>query len=312
MSLSSEGLGTTLGSTIVKSTVTASEPLIQLANAIDWQTLATLITPDLKRTERGCWWLGRRLYLRIHLAVMILQGLLKKTDRGIEQSVQQTPLYQVFCGFGIISKWHCPDHTKVEEFRNRLEPSTHKAIADHVVKLAVNLGFADPTWMDLDSTVQEANIAYPSDGSLMLKLAKKCKAVWEYLKSVGQPGLDKLGIDLKTIGAKAKEYFFLAKNATIDKRRSVFSAYHHLVKSQLRPMIKFCESLSVKDSKEMPWNIQLASRQIATHGWRLLLDIAHFIRTHHIKKASIGRCEGDPFGLFEPSGYVAVAFRDCD
>jgi hypothetical protein len=35
---------------------------------------------------------------------------------------------------------------------------------------ATELGFADPSAMDIDSTVQEANIAYPSDAHLMVKM----------------------------------------------------------------------------------------------------------------------------------------------
>jgi transposase, IS5 family len=284
MSICREGLATKSKSVSVKVVVKSSDLLIQLANAIDWQGMADLALPDLMKTRLGLWWLGRKLYVRIHLAMMILQALLKKTDRGIETAVCQTPVYQVFCGFGIIARWHCPDHSKIEEFRNRLLPETHKAIADHVVKLAVKLGFADPSWMDLDSTVQEANISYPSDAALMLKLAKKCHKVWEYFLSMGKRCMGKLSFDLTAIKKLSKEYFFLAKNVAIEKRRAIFRKYHHVVKKQLRAMIQFCEGLKLKN---LPWNIRQASHQIARHGWRLLLDIAHFIRTNHIKKNKI-------------------------
>jgi len=70
-----------------------------------------------------------------------------------------------FLRTGDNSSLEMPDHTKVEEFRNRLTPKTHQKIGVFVVKVAHELGFADPSWMDVDSTVQEANIAYPSDAS---------------------------------------------------------------------------------------------------------------------------------------------------
>jgi len=287
MSICREGLLTNLKTMSVKTLINDSDPLIRLGNAIDWQDMTEITLPDLKKTRLGFWWLGRKLYVRIHLAVMILQVLLKKTDRGIEKSVCQTPVYQVFCGFGIISKWHCPDHTKIEEFRNRLTPETHKAIGDHVLKLALELGFADPTWMDLDSTVQEANTAYPSDASLMLKLAKKCSKVWEYLVTSRKGGTKTLAFDLGAIQKISKEYFFLAKNASLEKRRNLFQRYHKLVKTELGAMIKYCEGLGSNSLKNMPWNISSASQQIAEHGWRLLLDIAHFVRRQSIKKTKI-------------------------
>jgi transposase, IS5 family len=287
MSLCHEGLATKSKTISVTTDVQASDPLICLANAIDWQDLSELALPDLKKTRLGFWRLGRRLYLRIHLAVMILQALRKESDRGIEDAITSTPLYQVFCGLGIVARWHCPDHTKIEEFRNRLLPATHKAIGDYVLQLATSLGFADPSWMDLDSTVQEANIAYPSDASLMLKLSKKSRKVWDCLVASGKRGMKKLAPDLAAITKASKEYFFLAKNAAIEKRRAVFQTYHRLVKGELQRMIRYCEGLTESDLVKLPWHIREASQQIAKHGWRLLLDIAHFIRTNRMKKGKI-------------------------
>ena len=36
--------------------------------------------------------------------------------------------------------------------------------------------------MDIDSTVQEANIAYPSDAHLMVKMTLLVNKVWMYMK----------------------------------------------------------------------------------------------------------------------------------
>lgn len=143
------------------------------------------------------------MQLRSHLAVMILQSLVKATDRGIEAQVNRTPLYQVFCGkiFFIFSK--CPDHTKVEDFRRR---------------------------------------GLPTQVSLMLKLAKKCSKAMNFLRTVKKKYLP-AEIDMKAIGKKAKAYFFLAKNTAMTKRRKLFREYHALVKSQLTPTIGFCEQL---------------------------------------------------------------------
>ena len=64
----------------------------------------------------------------IHLAVFILQSLLKATDREMEARIKDTPVLQVFCGKSILSFWKCPDHTKIEEFRNRLSPETQQKV----------------------------------------------------------------------------------------------------------------------------------------------------------------------------------------
>ena len=62
--------------------VSPTHPLIKLMNALDWVDLEKLILPDLKKsTSKLKWWLGRKLKVRIHLGVFLLQQLLNVTDR---------------------------------------------------------------------------------------------------------------------------------------------------------------------------------------------------------------------------------------
>ncbi len=81
---------------------------------------ATIVSPtysetavDLKVTTfKGKWWLGRKLKIRIHLGIYILQNLYNLTDRHVEYSVNDNAGFQLFCGKDIVDNWHCPDHTK--------------------------------------------------------------------------------------------------------------------------------------------------------------------------------------------------------
>jgi len=82
----------------------------------------------------------------------------------------------------VVEQWHAPDHTKIEEFRSRLAPETQRQVTNAIVLWATQLGFAHPAVMDIDSTVQEANIAYPSDAHLMVKMTLLAGKVWRYLK----------------------------------------------------------------------------------------------------------------------------------
>lgn len=284
MSLCHEGLDVKLTDTAVTVTVSAAEPLLALANALDWGQIAHLALPDLKRTAKGCWHLGRRLSLRSHLAVMILQTLLKETDRGMEKRIQHTPVLQVFCGKSVLPHWRCPDHTKLEELRNRLSPETHRAIGEYVLRVAQESGFADASWMDVDSTVQEANISYPADSILMKKLCEKAYQVLVFLKEKKKAYVPQsLHIDIQRIRKAAQGYFFLAKTAPIEKRRAIFARYHRLVKRELRPLIKLYQSLSERWRQSLPWNIRRTLEQVRLWGWRYLLDVGHFVRTHTVK-----------------------------
>jgi transposase, IS5 family len=69
-------------------------------------------------------------------------------------------------------------HTKIEEFRSRLSPETPRQAAHAIAVWATRLGFADPSTMDMDSTVQEAHIAYPSDAHLMVNMTRLVHKVW--------------------------------------------------------------------------------------------------------------------------------------
>lgn len=287
MSICNIGLEAKLKRTSVTISVCASEPFIRLANALIWLSLAAIVEPDLRRTKKGMWTRGRRLYLRVHLAVLILQCLLKETDRGIEERIRQSPVFQIFCGRGIIPRWKCPDHTKIEEFRNRLLPETHQRLGVAVIKIAQSVGFADPSWMDVDSTVQEANMAYPADSTIMKKLAEKCHKVLSYLRKKKKAYLPKIGIQIEDIRRKAQSYFFLAKNASMELRRKIFKEFHQLVKKELRPVINFFESMNSRQLKALPWNIRRAVEQARGKGWRYLLDVGHFVRTHGIKAGKI-------------------------
>lgn len=288
MSLSLKGLNAKVESRSFLQKVSNQDIYIKLVNTIDWPVIRDLALPDLENTEKGFYWLGRKINLRTHLSVMILQSLQKETDRGIVELIKFTPRFQAFCGRGIIPEWKCPDHTAIEKFRNRLQPETHKKIGDYILQVAYQLGLANPTWMDLDSTTQEANIAYPSDANLMRKLSLKCKKVLDFLKEKGKKYLPlNLNIDIKKINNLSKEYFFLAKNIAIEKKRNLFASYHKLVKSELKNFIYFSKTISPQGLINLPWNIQKSIIQIKKEAWKYLLDVGHFIRTNTMKKGKI-------------------------
>lgn len=289
MALDISGSSEVVAGGAVRIVVPDSHPLISLARALNWVTLTEIVVSDLKRTTaKGNWNVGRKLQVRVHLAVYLLQVLYNLTDRKVEYGVKDNTSYQLFCGLKIVPNWHAPDHTKIAKFRNRLCPETQKALANELAKFAVELGFADPTETDFDSTVQEANISYPADANLMTKLAGLGKKVIGYFGEKARTLLPKgLVVDMKAIKEIARKYFFMPKKTDIEKKREIFSTLLRIVKKQMRPVVEFCEKLSPKKLIAVPWNICRAIEQIKTDAWRYLLDVGHFARTNTIKKGKI-------------------------
>jgi hypothetical protein len=291
MSIDLSGTDTKLESATVEIYVSQEHPLIRLANTLDWQKIAELVIEDIKKTTTKLrWWAGRKLKLRIHLAVFLLQSFLKMTDRGTEEAIRGNGIYQVFCGKTVVEKWHCPDHTKIEKFRNRLSPETQRNIISYVVQVAKQFGFADPSKMDVDSTVQEANMAYPSDAQLLTKLTLIGKKVIDYIKDQGREvcnSAKQISVNLKAVKKEAKAYFFMAKNVSSEIKHAAFEALYETVKEQIIPVIEICTSLDKELLKNIPWNIKRGLEQIQTHAKKYLDDIAYFIETQTMKSGKI-------------------------
>lgn len=289
MSIDVSGGDLTVTPAIVSISIAEEHPLIKLAKALPWALLIAVVVEDLKRTTpKGMWWTGRKIRVRLHLAAYLLQKIYDLTDRQVEYGIKDNAAYQLFCGKGIVAEWHPPDHTKIETFRSRLSPETQRLLANETAKVAVTLGLADPRETDIDSTVQEANIAYPADANLMTKLVGLGKKLIDYLKEKTRGFVPKgLTVDMKAMKAKARAYFFLSKNTPIERRRDVFKDLHRLAKQQMRPILEACAILDPCRLARMPWNIRRAFEQITSHAWRYLLDVAHFTRAHTIKAGKI-------------------------
>ncbi len=278
MSICSSGLSSPCRLQPVTIAVAPTHPLIQLAQVIPWQALAQLVLPDLQHTTtKGKWWVGRKLQLRIHLGAFLLQWLYNLTDRQVEWGIKDNAAYQLFCGWGVVDQWHCPDHTKIEEFRSRLTPETQRQVTNAIVFWATQLGFADPTKMDIDSTVQEANIAYPSDAHLMVKLTLLAGKVWRYLKEHLSFFADFTPtVDVKAVKAKAKAYFFGARKNGEQANAALLELWQEAF-SQVSPVTKYLDGLLDYDVQRLPWNIQQALYQVQEHSSNLFLHIASFI-----------------------------------
>ena len=74
---------------VVSVVVSQEHPLIKLANALPWIALINLVMSDLKETTaKRCWWMGRKLLVRVHLAAYLLQKIYNLTDRDVEYGLK--------------------------------------------------------------------------------------------------------------------------------------------------------------------------------------------------------------------------------
>jgi IS5 family transposase len=212
VSICISGLGSRLISTKrITIEVSPEHPLIQLMNTLDWQALSKLVINDLKKTTSKLkWWLGRKLKVRVHLGIYLLQHLLNARDRDIIRHIKDNAVYQVFCGEGFVKGFSIPAHAKISEFRSRLSPETQCELANSIAKMAVKEGFADPKHVDIDSTVQKPDMQHPASINLLVKTAIVGRRIQKLLKSKFSKVLEDkiIDIDLKEIKGLAKEHYF--------------------------------------------------------------------------------------------------------
>jgi hypothetical protein len=130
---------------------------------------------------------------------------------------------------------------------------------------------------DIDSTIQEANIAYPSDSHLMVKMTLLVNKVWTYMKENLSFFADFIPtVDVKAIKNKARAYWFRdRKNAT--QTQTAFADLGHEVFTQSCHVKKYFEVLLDYDIERMPWNIRRALDQVNEYGSRYFLHVASFM-----------------------------------
>jgi hypothetical protein len=184
-----------------------------LANAIDWQEACNIILPDLKKTTpKGFWNRGRPIQLRTHLGVFLLQAIYNLSDRATEAYLKENAAAQLFAGSELVENWNPPDHTKIETFRSRLSAETQRMLANLTAKWAVKEGLGDSSTLDVDSTIQSANVAYPTDIGTLFRFGVIARRLSAGLKEMGFITRDFIeDIGIRNIKSKVREYFFAGK-----------------------------------------------------------------------------------------------------
>lgn len=273
------------GEVVIK--INTDHKLLKLARQMPWNEMLQLIIPDLQRTEKKHWWMGRPLRVRIHLGVYILQQMCNLTDRAAEQQVRDNAAFRLFCGYGLLSQWHAPDHTKIEAFRSRIRSETQCRLANLISQHAVKLGYANPAELDIDSTIQEANIAYPALGNLLVKVAILASTVAKGLNTLCHEGREKYRVGLTHIKQVALNYFNLKrKKATTQVLKLTQQQLWRDVYKDVFPILNNLYHLSDNLQSKINRSLKRAVEILKTRG-AMLLHNAHSHLFEEISNTSI-------------------------
>ena len=136
-----------------------NDPLIQLADIFPWSKFeiefAKYYTGEGRPPKP----------IRLMVGILLLKQLKNLSDESVVENWKQNPYFQYFCGLNEYQA-SVPCHpTELVKFRNRIG----KEGMEFIFKMSVELHgeAAEESQVIVDSTVQESNMTFPTDCTII-------------------------------------------------------------------------------------------------------------------------------------------------
>jgi len=145
----------------------SKDPLVVLADNFPWSKVEAKFQKYYKNDKVG----RPNKSIRLMVGLLLLKQLENISDENIILQFKRNPYYQYFCGFTEYTP-SLPCHsTELVKFRNRIG----KDGVEFIFKCSIELHGknAKESQVIVDSTVQESNMTFPTDGKLAIKIILK-------------------------------------------------------------------------------------------------------------------------------------------
>lgn len=143
-------------------------PLLILAAKIRWSTFDQEIDPCFVQE------IGRPgLNTRIIVGLLYLKATFNLSDETLLEMWVENPYWQAFCGFEYMQHEPPIHPTSLTKWRNRVGPEKFDILLKVVIQTAIEMRAIRPSdlnQVNVDTTVQEKAIAFPTDSRLLHKM----------------------------------------------------------------------------------------------------------------------------------------------
>jgi len=147
--------------------IDANHPLVKLADSIDWES----IEEELKEAYPSNTGHPNKP-IRLMVGLHYLRYMFDLSDESIVWAYVENPYYQYFCGEKVFQHTFPIDRSSMSRFRGRLKKKKLYKLLQETIKSGFKTEVIKPKSVEcavIDSTVQEKNIAYPTDAKLYYK-----------------------------------------------------------------------------------------------------------------------------------------------
>ena len=154
----------------LESTLNHKHPLFILANKIDWdmfeREFSPLYCPDNGRPAKP---------VRLMVGLLILKHVRDLSDESVMEQWSENNYYQFFCGEQEFQPRIPCEASELAHFRHRIG----KEGVELILRESIRINGKDSNDKDvyIDTTVQEKNITFPTDGKLARKIIKRCRKI---------------------------------------------------------------------------------------------------------------------------------------